>query len=1015
MRLGCRVVRGSNWRWSDQDGGAGHVGTVVDLPATSPMTCIVQWDSKPPMNYRCGFNMRYDLVVFDTAPSGVKHNCRCAGCDDQVICGILWSCSQCPATYLCTHCYMQDKHSTAHSFFRINEQNSPPVSVPPRRSSKKIDSYGIFPGASVKRGRDWSWEDQDGGEGIGTVIMLQGWSEESSRSVVCVEWGNKTSNVYRLGHRGKTDLFALKPAKGWPYYAEHLPNFGEERSDSRPPMFSVGEQVRVDSNPARVKRLAEGHGQWHDSMKDYCGEAGMVHRITENDDIRVIFGDLTKWTYNPKAIVKIFHLNDTVELTQDSETIREFQLEDLASLSLHRGIRGRITSHGADYTTFLVTFTNGHAAKVHANCLYAVNTLAATGGGNALTASNAADEVNMVVAYLMDAEPSAAPTTSGNGGGRAAPLANPPPSSETVNDFRQALDNGRIERLQIILSKCPSLVDLDIDGEKALIKAVNTGKKEIVALFASYGVNLNVKDVHGDTILHIAIKKSFDHMFELFVSPAFTGLLNALNADRDSPLHLAVKLNNYVATKHLLGINFNNHLMTRNSDGMNALHIAIMLDREELLELFTRCILFDCNAFSDEGHGPLHLACLKNKLKMINKLLSLNETLINAANRKGFAPVHLAAFHGLRDVMLCLLSKHMIHVNYRVMRNKEFNSYTALHLAAAREHADVVEVLVEDQTVEISLTDDRSQKTPLHMAVDTLLKIPAEQLDQLIDARVLFNLHQIEPDCLTMAELMNRSLNCAPLAICLYLLAKGCNTEIKDKHGLTPMGVLMADKNEKFRTLRATFNAFSALKSNGVRRGRHLSIAQSTSSPASSSNSNTASTSSGNNANSSVTVQHAARPHQQPPNLPTHAAAAVRRGAAGNAMNNAAASNLQQRMNTVEGETCMWCNEAKSNVRFEPCNHIVLCLMCVKRFGARQPPACLVCKTKVETRIGPNGEWKFESRTTEVQDVNCSICMERPKNIAARCGHTMCRECVQFLTECPFCRGPMNDLRPVYL
>ena len=36
------------------------------------------------------------------------------------------------------------------------------VSVPVRKRSKKVSARGIFPGASVVRGVDWQWEDQDG-------------------------------------------------------------------------------------------------------------------------------------------------------------------------------------------------------------------------------------------------------------------------------------------------------------------------------------------------------------------------------------------------------------------------------------------------------------------------------------------------------------------------------------------------------------------------------------------------------------------------------------------------------------------------------------------------------------------------------------------------------------------------------------------------------------------------------------------------------------------------------------
>jgi len=34
--------------------------------------------------------------------------------------------------------------------------------VPPRKGSRKVEAVGIFPGATVIRGPDWQWGNQDG-------------------------------------------------------------------------------------------------------------------------------------------------------------------------------------------------------------------------------------------------------------------------------------------------------------------------------------------------------------------------------------------------------------------------------------------------------------------------------------------------------------------------------------------------------------------------------------------------------------------------------------------------------------------------------------------------------------------------------------------------------------------------------------------------------------------------------------------------------------------------------------
>ena len=73
---GLRVVRGPDWEWGDQDGGEGHVGTVVEVgePSVSDggRAVVVQWDcgADRPCNYRCGLERKYDLRVLDSAQIG---------------------------------------------------------------------------------------------------------------------------------------------------------------------------------------------------------------------------------------------------------------------------------------------------------------------------------------------------------------------------------------------------------------------------------------------------------------------------------------------------------------------------------------------------------------------------------------------------------------------------------------------------------------------------------------------------------------------------------------------------------------------------------------------------------------------------------------------------------------------------------------------------------------------------------------------------------------------------------
>uniref|UniRef100_A0A2C9JXE4 RING-type E3 ubiquitin transferase n=1 Tax=Biomphalaria glabrata TaxID=6526 RepID=A0A2C9JXE4_BIOGL len=236
VELGMRVVRGPDWKWGNQDNGEGHVGTIVEIgrpgSQTSPdKTVVVQWDSGARTNYRIGYQGAYDLRIYDNAPCGVKHpNIICDTCRVQGILGMRWKCSKCRDFDLCMMCYMSDKHDLTHTFFRYDNSNSKGVKVPKRRDSQnqKVLAQGIYAGAKVCRGPDWDWANQDGGEGkVGRVTDIRGWDNESGRSVAHVIWSSGSTNVYRMGHKGKVDLKYIHATPSGQYYRDHLPVLGE--------------------------------------------------------------------------------------------------------------------------------------------------------------------------------------------------------------------------------------------------------------------------------------------------------------------------------------------------------------------------------------------------------------------------------------------------------------------------------------------------------------------------------------------------------------------------------------------------------------------------------------------------------------------------------------------------------------------------------------------------------------------------------------------------------------------
>uniref|UniRef100_A0A915JSC0 RING-type domain-containing protein n=1 Tax=Romanomermis culicivorax TaxID=13658 RepID=A0A915JSC0_ROMCU len=235
-----------------------------------------------------------------------------------------------------------------------------------------------------------------------------------------------------------------------------------------------------------------------------------------------------------------------------------------------------------------------------------------------------------------------------------------------------------------------------------------------------------------------------------------------------------------------------------------------------------------------------------------------------------------------------------------------------------------------------------------------------------------------------MDELIERCIDCIPLAICCFLIVRGADLSAKNKQMLTPFDILVSDQSCK--VLLPTFNSFSVMKTQPASRGvgRNLTNVSSVSRLQSQSNSVM---SSGITPSSFPQSSIALSSSSSPP----------------------LSAMSDSKTNDVESDVCRACNELKANVRYEPCNHILFCVKCISQQSHKM---CSRCDMPIKARIGPTGEVKAVAKSQNSPiDMQCPICMERLKNMAPACGHTLCRECARNLSECPFCRGPMVELR----
>ncbi|GFS03402.1 E3 ubiquitin-protein ligase MIB2 [Elysia marginata] len=332
-----------------------------------------------------------------------------------------------------------------------------------------------------------------GGEGkIGKVSDIRGWDSESGRSVAHVTWGSGSTNVYRMGHKGKVDLKYTHATSGGSYYKDHLPVLGEaveSEGPSTPSQFKVGDRVRCDLEMEVLKQMQDGHGGWNPRMAEYINKIGTVHRITDRGDVRVQYeGCANRWTFHSDALTKVqmYHTDDSVRISDNLAQVREWQAGHGEWTDVMRNTLGKIG-------VVKKVYTDGDLRVLVADQEWTFNPLCCT------LMPHGKQDMNNTLGSTHDQRPNMpfrsileqlAELRSSHG-------------QETGPDrlVREAAQ-GHVEVVKDILIKYPDKVDQQSSGKTALQVASHQGHKDIVQLLLASRASQEVKDEDGDTALH---------------------------------------------------------------------------------------------------------------------------------------------------------------------------------------------------------------------------------------------------------------------------------------------------------------------------------------------------------------------------------------------------------------------------------------------------------------------------------------------------------------------------------
>ncbi|XP_070467266.1 E3 ubiquitin-protein ligase MIB2 isoform X12 [Equus przewalskii] len=629
VQVGMRVVRGMDWKWGQQDGGEGGVGTVVELgrhgsPSTPDRTVVVQWDHGTRTNYRAGYQGAHDLLLYDNAQIGVRHpNIICDCCKKHGLRGMRWKCRVCFDYDLCTQCYMHSKHDLAHAFERYETAHSRPVMLSPRQGLPRIPLRGIFQGAKVVRGPDWEWGSQDGGEGKpGRVVDIRGWDVETGRSVASVTWADGTTNVYRVGHKGKVDLKCVGEAAGGFYYKEHLPRLGKPAElqrrvsvDGQP--FQHGDKVKCLLDPDILREMQEGHGGWNPRMAEALGRVGKVVKVFGDGNLRVAVGGQL-WTFSPSCLLAYRPEEDAnldvAERARENKSSLSVALDKLRAQKSDPEHPGRLVVEVAlGNMARSLDLLRRHPEQVDTK----------NQGRTALLVAAYLGQVELLRLLLKARADVDLPDDEGNTALHYAALGNQP------------------EAARVLLSSGCGANALNGTRSAALHVAVQRGFLEVVRVLCEHGCDVNLPDAHADTPLHCAISvgAGASGIVEILTEvPAID--VTATNSQGFTLLHHASLKGHTLAVRRILA-RARQLVDAKKEDGFTALHLAALNNHREVAQILIREGRCDVNVRNRKLQSALHLAVQQAHVGLVPLLVDAGCS-VNAEDEEGDTALHVA-------------------------------------------------------------------------------------------------------------------------------------------------------------------------------------------------------------------------------------------------------------------------------------------------------------------------------------------------------------------------------------
>ena len=248
-----------------------------------------------------------------------------------------------------------------------------------------------------------------------------------------------------------------------------------------------------------------------------------------------------------------------------------------------------------------------------------------------------------------------------------------------------AASQGYTGLVHYLLQRGASVNIQNHSGAAPLHEAARAGSTAAALMLLQHGAEVNAQDAGGNTALHIAVPAEH-HISMISLLTSWNIDLNRRDIHGDTPLHVLVRLNRSPDVMRSLLWAGSVDVSVRNIRGQTALYLAVEENRIPLVQLLLESGS-DIFAADNSGVTPFHVA-LRQRGAVLDALITSDT--VRQTDNTGNTILHIAMQAGIDTPTLANIVDRGAGVN---VRNRDGD--TALHIAARLNRRDAGEFILE--------------------------------------------------------------------------------------------------------------------------------------------------------------------------------------------------------------------------------------------------------------------------------------------------------------------------------